>query len=873
MIRSKENCRIIAILILVKIKIPIMKLLNSFLTLALLFISFSSFAQKWHQIFDPVQDQSFLLVDENEDGNIAVLTKVSTTDHTFTILNQEGDVLNEIDFQLPSGPFRFYHYEVVGPGEYAVLCRSIFVNSDDVRIIKFDQAGQSTWVKDLSNANYKVRPHALSVLDNGNIAAMGIAELFSNSNNNQELFLYELDSDDGSVVHHFFVDTPLQYSTGIKLVELSNGNYLCLEAEMPSNQINAFGGMNLRQFYLNEITKAGGLIKSVSMASAIGSDPFESRLHILAPDSVFLITHREAFLLNEDLDIIWRSRTDLTIEDIVFDTEDKTIAMIGQSFTNLDYEGVSFLLMDFAGEILHSKSYGTATRINSSADEYGIDRSAEGYILASVRKSVGSDDHYLECLRTDAMGAVDEYNVFDVYAACSDYALTTPEFNPPVNDCGEVPDVTTYKVNSSTELNCVFGTLSKRLQSIVHVMTDSCGNLDSVIQVIHYEAMAPAITCCDFTILSQDADGATIQLAPVTVDIDGNCTSYELFHLDDFDLNEPTYFETGMHTINFLLENSDCNRMDSLYQSFDIEIVFIDEDGDGFEASVDCDDTNENVNPDADEIPYNGIDDDCDETTLDDDLDQDGFVLADDCDDMNAMINPDVEEIVYNGIDDDCDEATLDDDLDQDGFVLADDCDDMNAEINPDVEEIVYNGIDDDCDEATLDDDLDQDGFVLADDCDDMNAAINPSVEEIVYNGVDDDCDETTLDDDLDQDGFVLELDCDDLDSLIYPGAMEIPNNDVDEDCDGEDLVLSTYEIGNAKIDIFPNPATEFIFIEVEGQLDYIISLIDMSGKRIMSGSNLTTIDLTNVVKGAYLLSIEDNDSRKIIVENVIVLK
>lgn len=85
----------------------------------------------------------------------------------------------------------------------------------------------------------------------------------------------------------------------------------------------------------------------------------------------------------------------------------------------------------------------------------------------------------------------------------------------------------------------------------------------------------------------------------------------------------------------------------------------IDEDEDGFSSDVDCDDTNPNINPDQNEEPYNGIDDDCDSTTFDDDLDQDGFLLVDDCDDNNPNINPNAEEIPNNDIDEDCDGLDL----------------------------------------------------------------------------------------------------------------------------------------------------------------------------------------------------------------------
>jgi uncharacterized repeat protein (TIGR01451 family) len=84
------------------------------------------------------------------------------------------------------------------------------------------------------------------------------------------------------------------------------------------------------------------------------------------------------------------------------------------------------------------------------------------------------------------------------------------------------------------------------------------------------------------------------------------------------------------------------------------------------------------------------------------DFDEDGYALWEDCDDTNADVNPSLAEVAYDGLDNDCDTSTLDDDLDGDGYVLAEDCDDTNSDINPDIEEIPDNGIDEDCDGSDL---------------------------------------------------------------------------------------------------------------------------------------------------------------------------
>ena len=90
----------------------------------------------------------------------------------------------------------------------------------------------------------------------------------------------------------------------------------------------------------------------------------------------------------------------------------------------------------------------------------------------------------------------------------------------------------------------------------------------------------------------------------------------------------------------------------------------IDADGDGYgdkcDRGDDCDDADENISPAEQEIAYDGVDNDCDEDTPDDDLDEDGSLAADDCDDEDATVGPNAPEICSNSVDDDCDPLTPD---------------------------------------------------------------------------------------------------------------------------------------------------------------------------------------------------------------------
>jgi len=123
------------------------------------------------------------------------------------------------------------------------------------------------------------------------------------------------------------------------------------------------------------------------------------------------------------------------------------------------------------------------------------------------------------------------------------------------------------------------------------------------------------------------------------------------------------------------LDNDSFGNPDSIIQSCELVAPM------GYVTNhQDCDDTNENINPDAEEA-CDGLDNDCDNEadngleifTYYYDADQDtygtgdefietcedtppmGYVTNDfDCDDFNNTINPDTEEIPNNGIDEDC---------------------------------------------------------------------------------------------------------------------------------------------------------------------------------------------------------------------------
>jgi len=148
------------------------------------------------------------------------------------------------------------------------------------------------------------------------------------------------------------------------------------------------------------------------------------------------------------------------------------------------------------------------------------------------------------------------------------------------------------------------------------------------------------------------------------------------------------------------------------------------------------------------------------------DLDQDGVSVAEgDCNDEDPNVSPLLEEEPYDGIDNDCNQETVDDDLDQDGYSLEEDCDDENPDLNVDCPT-----------------DSDEDGVSIeSGDCNDNDPNVYPGHPDDNCDNIDNNCnretDENWIGDHLENNGTIELQDDDD----IYLVGYTYPNEDLDQ--------------------------------------------------------------------------------------------
>ena len=252
--------------------------------------------------------------------------------------------------------------------------------------------------------------------------------------------------------------------------------------------------------------------------------------------------------------------------------------------------------------------------------------------------------------------------------------------------------------------------------------------------------MVDSDTPSDSSSVQPDCEGAP----PLAHRRQGVCEGAVQVCSDDGNWVEPDYSLIA----NFEVVEVTCDGLDNDCDGFadgglETASYFIDQDGDGFGAggsapiascqaidgyannALDCDDTDEQIFPDAAER-CNGRDDNCDgavdETfpevgqacdSADSDFCENGVwvcaTFGTDVICQESIVN--VTEICANGIDDNCD-GIIDEyiDLDSDGWGVCDGdcCDDTACSpephlVNPGAFEYVGNGLDDDCDPATSD--------------------------------------------------------------------------------------------------------------------------------------------------------------------------
>lgn len=352
----------------------------------------------------------------------------------------------------------------------------------------------------------------------------------------------------------------------------------------------------------------------------------------------------------------------------------------------------------------------------------------------------------------------------------------------------------------------------------------------------------------------------------------------------------PAQVPPGQYTIKYVVSQQGTGAYAPVTDSTLITVTIqtcsapVDNDADGHNSNVDCDDNNPNVwqngqfyvDADNDGYTVGSTVTLCYGTTP-----PTGYSLSSngtDCNDNNAGIHPGATDIPDNGIDEDCngsDASSTPTDNDSDGYNSNVDCNDNNPNIHPGATDIPNNGIDEDCNgsDATTSTpvDNDGDGYNNTVDCNDNNPNIHPGAIDIPNNGIDENCngsDATIVVTDNDGDGYTSDVDCNDNNPLIHPGASDPTVNGLDENCNNIDGDDGTSGIGAIQsqmgINIYPNPAADVLNLSGYAA-NVTVTIFNLQGalaiQQQLSLSGVTPLNISNISQGMYILEIKNNET------------
>ena len=643
------------------------------------------------------------------------------------------------------------------------------------------------------------------------------------------------------------------YDYGISIIESMEGGYLMTgysistDGDISDNHGNydtwiikidelgelewerSYGGSNY-EFNASVIQNGDG--DYLICSSSISNDGDVSGNH--APDTFH---DYWVFKINQSGDIIWQKCYGGTYGDYcqnALETPDKGYLLIGYSASSdgdvTGHHGILYgndywlVKINALGELEWEKSLGGS--LNDSGLDIALTEDG-GIIVAGSSESTDGDI-------TANNGNYDYWIVKLQCAGNLFYADTDEDGFGDIDNFTEACFAPSGYIGDSSDCNDSDPLINPAQLEICNVIDDNCNGFidDGIIYLNYFEdtdmdgfgdPLTAILACNPITGMVTNGLDCNDDDAAINPDVLELCN-----YMDD---NCNLLIDEGVVLITFYADVDEDGFGDLLNDSLSCFIP------DGYLLnSMDCNDADDNINPDAVES-CNLIDDDCN-SFIDDGLLFTVFFADADGDNFGNAL---VDSLACSF---------------PDGFVLDDsDCDDSEFLINPDALEIC-NALDDNCN-VEIDETLFFDIYYIDADGDNYgDPLIDSSWCSILIGYVADD------------------TDCNDEDPLINPGMEEILNG-LDDNCNqliDEGLVSIEESTDQSNFTIFPNPNNGTFYISVlsaplrslrEANQSCVLEIFNSLGQIIFtqqintSNGNINeTISIQNPSSGVYFIII-----------------